>query len=63
MLSEISTSGPALARKFPILVPSRTAAEAQRATKKWTARHIPAAKRFSMVKLSVEEAFENRWNL
>ncbi len=30
---------------------------------KWTARHIPSAKRFSMVKLSVEEAFEDRWNL
>lgn len=30
---------------------------------KWTARHIPSAKRFSMVRLSIEEAFEERWNL
>jgi len=30
---------------------------------KWAARNITSAKRFIMVKLSVEEAFEERWNL
>jgi hypothetical protein len=39
-----------------------TAADVEFAIK-WTARHIPAAKRFSMVRLSVEEAFEDRWNI
>ena len=30
---------------------------------KWAARNITSAKRFIMVKLSVDEAFEERWNL
>jgi hypothetical protein len=29
---------------------------------KWTTRNIPAAKRFNMVKLSIKEAFEDRWS-
>ena len=30
---------------------------------KWTARHIPAAMRFSIVKLSIKEAFESKWSM
>lgn len=32
-------------------------------TVKWTVRHIPAARRFSMVKLSIKEAFEDKWSM
>jgi CRP-like cAMP-binding protein len=30
---------------------------------KWTVRHIPAVKRFNLVKLSIEEAFEDKWSM
>jgi hypothetical protein len=30
---------------------------------KWTARHIPGAKRFSLVKASIREAFEEKWSV
>ena len=30
---------------------------------KWTARNIPTARRFTMVKLSIEEAFKDRWTV
>ena len=30
---------------------------------KWTARYRPQAKRFSIVKLSIKEAFESRWSV
>ena len=30
---------------------------------KWTARNIPSARRFNMVKLSIREAFENKWSV
>ena len=39
-----------------------TAADIEFAVK-WTARNIPSAKRFDMVKLSIGEAFENRWSV
>lgn len=29
---------------------------------KWTARNIPGAKRFNMVRLSIREAFEDKWS-
>lgn len=29
----------------------------------WTARHIPSARRYELVKLSVQEALEEKWNL
>ena len=29
---------------------------------KWTARNIPGAKRFSLVRLSIREAFEDKWS-
>lgn len=32
-------------------------------TVKWTVRHIPAAKRFNLVKLSIKEAFEDKWSM
>lgn len=32
-------------------------------TVKWTVRHIPAAKRFSLVKVSVKEALEDKWSM
>lgn len=32
-------------------------------TVKWTVRHIPAARRFSLVKLSIKEAFEDKWSM
>ena len=30
---------------------------------KWAVRNIPSIKRFSLVKLSIDEAFENKWDL
>ena len=30
---------------------------------KWTARNIPAVKRFSLVKLSIVEAFADKWSV
>jgi hypothetical protein len=30
---------------------------------KWAARNIPSIKRFNLVKLSIDEAFENKWDL
>jgi hypothetical protein len=30
---------------------------------RWTARNIPSARRFNMVRLSIEEAFKDQWNI
>lgn len=32
-------------------------------TVKWTVRHIAAARRFNLVKLSIKEAFEDKWSM
>ena len=30
---------------------------------KWTARHIPTAQRFSILKVSIQEALEDKWSI
>jgi hypothetical protein len=48
-------------RLYQALIQAGYSAEDIRYAIQWTASHIPAARRFNMVKLSIGEAFEEKW--